>query len=81
MRFFLHARVLQLIRPLPACTSVAVLEVLSKVIRPEELLGLVTLAEFVHVIEMVRPGFPVCWTIREFFAAVTTAVVGIWVGG
>ena len=38
----------------------AVLQVLSKMICAEEFLGLVALAEFMHVIQVLGPNVPIC---------------------
>lgn len=51
----------------------AVLQVLSKMVGTEELLGLVALAEFVHVIQVLGPGVPIRW-IRELLTAISTNV-------
>jgi len=45
-----------------------VLEMLAKVVCAEELLGLVTLAKFVHVIQMFGPSIPVCGNGKLFSA-------------
>jgi hypothetical protein len=57
-----------------------VLEMLSKVISTEKLLGLVALAEFVHLTEMLGPKLP----IRGCRKLVTTVAADIgrrWVNG
>lgn len=51
-----------------------VLEMLSKVISPEELFGLVTFAEFVDIGQMFDSGFPIAGKVRELF---TTIAAGI----
>jgi hypothetical protein len=58
----------------------AVLEVLPKVIGAEELLGLVTLAEFVHVMEMFGAGLPICGR-RKLLTTVATDIGRGWVNG
>ena len=74
-RFFLHAGILQHVRPFSAGPGVAVLEMLSKVIGAEELFGLVAFAEFVNVGEMSHPGFPVWLRLAgEFLAAIAANV-------
>ena len=51
----------------------AVLQMLSKMVGAEELLGLVALAELVHVIQVIGPSAPVCgkW---EFLTAIATYI-------
>ena len=51
----------------------AVLQVLSKVIGAEEFLGLIALAEFVHVIQVLGPSIPICG-IGELLTAITAYV-------
>jgi hypothetical protein len=50
-----------------------VLQVLSKMVGTEELLGLVALAKFVHVIQVLGPSVPIRW-IRKLFTAISTDV-------
>lgn len=69
----LHASILQHVGPLAAGTSVAVLQVLAEVIGAEELLGLVALAKFVNVVEMLGASLP-AWWIGEFLATVAADV-------
>ena len=53
----------------------AVFQVLPEVIGAEEFLGLVALAEFVDVVEMVNAFFPIgLWYVGEFFATIATDV-------
>lgn len=58
-RFIFHARVLQHVGPFPTRTRVAVLQVLSEVIRSEEFLRMVALAKFVHFLQMENSCVPV----------------------
>jgi hypothetical protein len=57
-----------------------VLKMLPKVISAEELFGLITLAKFVHVMEMFGANLPVCWR-RELVTAIAADVCGRWVDG
>lgn len=72
-RLVLHARRLEHVGPLAAGTRMTVLEVLPKVISPEEFLGLITFTKLVHVTEMLTPSFPV-GRIGKLFSAVSAAV-------
>jgi hypothetical protein len=56
-----------------------VLQVLTEVVRAEELFRLVALAEFVDVVKVLRADVPLCW-IGELVATVA-ADVGIAAGG
>lgn len=56
----------------------AVLEMLAEVIGAEEFLGLVALAKFVHVIQVVGPSLPV-GGIGKFFSAVPADIGSRWV--
>ena len=49
-----------------------VLEMLAKVVCAEELLGLIALAELVHVVEMVGARLPVGRAVGELLATVAT---------
>lgn len=69
----LHACVLKHVRPLAACASVAVFQVLAEVIRTEEFLCLVTLSKLVHMVEMFRAQLP-SRRVGEFLATVATDV-------
>ena len=69
----MHAGVFQHVGPFAAGTMMAVLEMLSEVVCSEELLGMVTLSEFVHMVEMVCSNFPLR-RVRKFFAAVSASV-------
>jgi len=57
--FFHHASIFQHISPLATGTCVAMLEVLSKVICPVELLARVAFPKLVHVLQMMDPLFPI----------------------
>lgn len=57
--FVLHACILEHVRPFSAFTGVAVLEVLTKVVCPEELLVMITLGELVNVGQMFVSSFPI----------------------
>jgi hypothetical protein len=72
-RLIFHASGFQHISPLPTRTSMTVLEVLSKVIRAEELLGLVALAKFMHLAEMFGSSLPICRS-GELFTAIATDI-------
>lgn len=72
-RLILHARVLEHVRPLPARALVTVLEMLAEVISAEELLRLVTLAEFVDLVQVFGADVPLRW-VGELLAAVTARV-------
>lgn len=52
----------------------AVLQVLSEMVSPEELLRLVALAKFVHMVEMLGPQIPLWW-VGEFLATVSTHIM------
>jgi hypothetical protein len=58
----------------------AVLEVLPKVIGTEEFLGLVTLPEFVHVMEMFSASLPICRR-RKFVTTIAADVGRGWMDG
>ena len=58
-RLVLHTGVFQHIRPLPACASVAVFQMLSEMISPEELFRVIALSKFVHFLQMSYPDFPI----------------------
>lgn len=51
-----------------------VLQMLTKVIRPEKLLGLVALAELVLLTQVLRPDVPIGRIIGELLAAIATYV-------
>lgn len=72
-RLVLHASIFQHVGPLPARSRMTVFQVLPKVVGSEELLGLVTFAELVHVIQVSSAGFPI-WRVWELFSAVPTHV-------
>lgn len=72
----LHAGIFKNIGPLAARARMAVLQVLSEVIRPVEFLDIVALAEFVHTSQVLKPTLPVCLRkIGKFLAAITAGVV------
>lgn len=48
-----HAGVLQHVCPLSACASMTVFQMLAKVVCTEELFGLITLSELVHMIQVL----------------------------
>lgn len=54
----------------------AVLEMLSKVVGPEEFLSLITFAEFVDMVKVFSADVPLR-RVRELFAAVTAHVCAI----
>jgi len=56
---FEHASILQHVGPLSTGARVAVLEMLSEVIRSEELFGRVALSELVHLLQMPNAFIPV----------------------
>lgn len=68
-----HTRVLQQVGPLAAGASVTVFQMLPEVVSTEELLGLVTFAKLVNMIEMLRPHVPV-GGVREFIATISANV-------
>lgn len=73
--FLAHACVLEHVCPSAARATVAVLEVLAKVIGPEELLGLVAFAELVNVVEVLDTRVPV-WRVGKVLSAVPAGVGG-----
>ena len=71
----LHACSLQLVRPLPTRTCMAMFQVLPEMIGAEEFLGLIALAEFVDIDQMLDPIFPVrVRYVGELLAAVATDI-------
>jgi len=72
-RFILHASILKHVRPLPTGPSMAVLEVLTKVVSTVELLRLVALAKFVDMIKVLGSKIPLR-RIGELFTAVPAVV-------
>lgn len=84
-RLVLHASVLKHVGPLAAGARVAVFQVLAKMVCAEELLRLIALAEFVHVVQMLGAHLP-AWRVGELLATVaahvrTTAGHGLVKGG
>ena len=74
-RLLLHASRLKHVRPLSARAPMAVLEVLSEVIRTVEFLTLVALAEFVNVCQMLASCQPVrLRKVWKFFATVSANI-------
>jgi len=73
-RFVLHTRIFQHVCPLAARARMTVLQMLTKVIRPEKLLGLVALAELVLLTQVLRPDVPIGRIIGELLAAIATYV-------
>lgn len=59
MRFFLHTGVLENIGPLATRPSMTVFQMLPEMVRPEELLHVIALAEFVLRGQMLKPLVPV----------------------
>jgi len=59
---------------------VAVLEVLTEVICPEEFLGLVTLSELMNMVQMAGTSLPVWGVVWEFLPTVPAGIVGSRVG-
>ena len=72
-RFILHTRRLQHIRPLAARPSMTMLKMLPEVIRAEELLRVVALAELVDRSEMLRSSTQIS-RIGKLLAAVAADV-------
>lgn len=72
-RFIFHAGILQHVCPFSAGACVTVFQMLPKMIRPEELFGLIALAELVYIGQMFDPYRPV-GRHAEFFTAVATHV-------
>lgn len=72
-RLVLHASIFQHVGPFPACASVAMFQVLPEVVCPEELLALVALTKFVHMVEVFHAVVPV-WRIHEFLTAVAAGI-------
>jgi hypothetical protein len=60
-RLILHTGILEHVRPFATRALVTVLEMLSEMIRAEELLALVTLAEFVGLVQMFSADVPLWW--------------------
>lgn len=55
----LHTGVFEHVGPLPTGAGMAVFQVLSEVISPEELLGLIALGELVNVLYVIDANIPV----------------------
>jgi len=72
-RLILHACILEHIRPLAASTGMAVFQVLAEVVSTEELLALITFAEFMGEIEVINTLIPV-GRVVEFQSAVATSI-------
>jgi hypothetical protein len=68
-RFVPHAGVLQHISPLATRPSMAVFQVLTKMVGAEKLLGFVAFAKLVNMIEVVGSHVPL-WGVWEFVAAI-----------
>jgi hypothetical protein len=60
--FLEHAGILQHVGPLSTCARVAVLEMLSEVIRSEELFGRVALSELMHLLQMPNTFIPILFS-------------------
>jgi hypothetical protein len=58
----------------------AMLQVLTEVICTEEFLGLVTLAKFVHVVQVFSSRFPAC-RVGKLFSAKAANVGHCWASG
>lgn len=71
--FFLHTRGLEHVGPFAASTSMTMLQMLSKVIGPEELLALVAFSKFVNLTQMFGSCIPVR-RVRKFKATEPTNV-------
>lgn len=71
-----HTGIFQNVRPLATGTGMTMLQMLTEMIRTEEFLRIVALAEFMNGGKMVEPGIPV-WAgeVRELLAAVAARVV------
>lgn len=71
-----HTSIFQNIRPLATGTGMTMLQMLTEMIRTEEFLRIVALAEFMYGGKMVESGIPV-WAgeVREFLAAVAACIV------
>jgi hypothetical protein len=72
-RLVSHTCVFQHVGPFPTGSGVTVFQVLPEVIRSEELLGLVTFAEFVFLIKMLRTDIPLR-RVGEFVATEATNI-------
>lgn len=80
-RLILHASILQHVGPLSTCPSMAMLQVLAKVIGSIEFFGLVALVEFVHISQVLNPTFPILLRkIGKLFSAKSAGIVGRAVG-
>lgn len=55
----------------------AMLQVLSEVVRAEELFGLVAFTKLMDMIQMLRPRFPI-GRVGKFFTAISANVCHVW---
>ena len=74
-----HTRIFQHVGPLSTCTSVTVLQMLSKMICTEKLLGLIAFAKFVRVVQMLCSSVPVR-RIEKLLATESAQVGCGWTG-
>lgn len=72
-RLVLHASILEHVRPFAAGPMVAMLEVLSEMIGPEELLRLIAFPKIVYVVEVFGTVVPLRW-VWELFSTVAACV-------
>lgn len=72
-----HTGVLQHVSPFAASPSMAVFQMLPEVVCTEEFLGLVTLSELMHMVQVFRARFPI-GRIGEFFSTVAAYVSCSW---
>lgn len=81
-RLILHTSILEQIRPLPTRPRMRVFQMLTKVIRTEELLRLIALAKLMDMVQMFGSHVPLWdWVVGEFVAAVAAHVGGAGRGG
>lgn len=72
----LHTSILQNVGPLAARPSMTMLQMLPEVIRTEELLRIIALAEFMHGSQVLKTTVPVgAWEVGELFTAVPACIV------
>lgn len=72
-RLVFHASDLKLVRPLPRCSLMGMLEMLTEVVGAKEFLRLVALSVFVYVIQMLCANIPLRW-VWKLLAAIATQV-------
>ena len=71
-----HASIFQNIGPFPASPGMAMLQVLSKMIRTEKLLCIVALPKLVHTRQMLKTAVPIgLWEVGKLIATITARVM------